>query len=173
LGLTKKKECVIILIESEVNEMVVEKIAVEFEKRYIANDGKVWRTQIECEQYEELLADPSPLKNLSFFDSEGNPIDIFQLKDIPAFSYLVLTNDIKRYLPTVVKVIVGDPYGCDTSSYSLPTEQGIWYNDWSNAYNGAHGSNGWIRQPSIKSLQCEINNYQRKIKLFQKMRQED
>ena len=151
--------------------MRVKKMPVEFEERYIANDGKVWRTKIECEQYEELLADPSPLKDLSFFDNEGNPIDIFQLKHIPALSHLVLTNGIKRYLPTVVKAIVGDPYGCDTSSYSLPTEQGIWYNDWSNACNGAHGSNGWVRQPSIESLQNEINGCQKKIKLFQKMKQ--
>jgi hypothetical protein len=149
--------------------MRVEKIPVEFETRYIANDGKVWQTQIECEQYEELLADPSPLRDLSFFDSNGNPIDIFQMKEIPAFSYLVLTNDIKRYQPTVVKAIVGDPYGSYMSSYTLPTRQGIWYNDWSNAYNGAYGSNGWVEQPSIESLQCTINSCQRKIKLFQKM----
>ena len=150
--------------------MIVEKVPVEFEERYIANDGKVWQTQIECEQYEELLADPSPLRNLSFFDRDGNPIDIFQMKEIPAFSYLILTDDIKRYYqPTVVKAIVGNPYDSDTSSYALPTKQGIWYNDWTNAYNGAYGSNGWVRQPSIKSLQCTINSCQRKIELFQKM----
>jgi hypothetical protein len=149
--------------------MIVEKIPVEFEERYIANDGKVWRTQIECEQYEELLADPSPLRNLSFFDRDGNPIDIFQMKEIPAFSYLVLTDDIKRYQPTVIKAIVGNPYGCDTSSYALPTRPGIWYNDWANAYNGAYGSNGWVEQPSIASLQYTINSCQKKIELFQKM----
>jgi hypothetical protein len=153
--------------------MRVEKIPVEFERRYIANDGKVWQTQIECEQYEELLADPSPLKDLSFFDNDGNLIDIFQMKEIPAFSYLVLTTDIKRYQPTVVRAIVGNSYGCDTSSYALPTEQGIWYNNWTNAYNGAYGSNGWEKQPSIESLQCKINSCQRKIKLFQKMKQGD
>lgn len=151
--------------------MIVEKIPVEFEERYIANDGKMWRTQIECEQYEELLADPSPLKNLSFFDNDGNPIDIFQLKEIPAFSYLVLTNDIKRYQPMVVKAIVGYPYACGTDSYRLPTKQGIWYNDWTNACNGAYGSNGWVEQPSIELLQREINDCQRKIKLFQKISQ--
>ena len=151
--------------------MIVEKIPVEFEEHYIANDGKVWQTQIECEQYEELLADPSPLRNLSFFDSNGNPIDIFRMKEIPAFSYLVLTDDIKRYQPPVVKAIVGNPYGCDTSSYDLPTEQGIWHNDWTNAYSGAYGPNGWVRQLSIESLQYKINSCQRKIELFQKMTQ--
>lgn len=151
--------------------MIVEKIPVEFERRYIANDGKAWKTQIECEQYEELLADPSALKDLSFFDGDGNPIDIFQLKEIPAFSYLVLTNGIKRYRPTVVKAIVGVSYGSDMSSYDLPTEQGIWYNDWTNAYSGGYGSNGWVKQSSIETLQRKINNYQRKIELFQKMKQ--
>lgn len=151
--------------------MFVEKVPVEFETRYIANDGKVWQTRIECEQYEELLADPSPLRDLSFFDSNGNPIDIFQMKEIPAFSYLVLTNGIKRYRPAVVKAIVGVSYGNDMSSYDLPTEQGIWYNDWTNAYNGGYGSNGWVKQPNIEALQRKINNYQRKIELFQKMKQ--
>ena len=150
--------------------MVVKRMPIEFEERYIANDGRVWRTQIECEQYEELLADPSFLKNLSFYDSDGNPIDIFKLKQIPAFSYLVLHNDIKRYQPMVVKAIVGDPYACDTDSYRLPTQQGIWYNDWSNACEGAYGSNGWVKQPSIESMQNEINEYQRKIKFLQKMK---
>lgn len=151
--------------------MRVEKIPVEFETRYIANDGKMWQTQTECEQYEELLVDQSPLKNLFFFDSDGNPIDIFQLKEIPAFSYLVLTNDIKQYRPTVVKAIVGSYRGSDISSYDLPTEQGIWYNDWTNAYNGAYGSNGRTRQPSVESLQRTIISCQKKIEKFQKMQQ--
>jgi hypothetical protein len=151
--------------------MTVEKVPVEFETRYIANDGRMWRTQTECEQYEELLADPSPLKNLSFFDNDGNPIDIFQLKDIPTFSYLVLTNDIKRYRPTVVQAIVGAFRECYMPSYALPTEQGIWYNDWTNAYNGTNGLNGWVRQPSIESLRCTINNCQKKIEKLKKMQQ--
>ena len=151
--------------------MIVEKIPVEFETRYIANDGKMWQTQTECEQYEELLADPSPLKDLSFFANDGNPIDIFQLKEIPAFSYLVLSSNIKRYRPTVVKAIVGSYRGSDISSYDLPTEQGIWYNDWTNAYNGAYGSNGWTRQPSVESLQRTIISCQKKIEKFQKMNQ--
>jgi hypothetical protein len=149
--------------------MIVEKIPVEFEERYIANDGKVWRTQIECEQYEELLADTSPLKNLSFFDKDGNPIDIFQLKEIPAFSYLVLTNDIKRYQPKVVKAIVGDPYGSDMSSYTLPTRQGVWYNDWSNAYNGSFGFNGWTQCETINTLLNTIQSCQNKIKFLEKI----
>ena len=135
--------------------------------------GDLWRTQIECEQYEELLADPSPLRELSFFDNDGNPIDIFQLKEIPAFSYLVLTNNIKRYRPTVVKAIVGSFRDCDTTSYALPTECGIWYNDWTNACNGAYGSNGWVEQPSIESLRCTINSCQKKIEKFQKILQEN
>ena len=149
--------------------MIVKKMPIDFEERYTANDGKIWRTQIECEQYEELLADPSPLKNLSFFDSDGNPIDVFQLKDIPAFSYLVLTNGVKRYQPTVVKAIIGDPYDSGMPSYALPTERGIWYNDWSNAYEGAYGPNGWVRKSTIKDLQKQIEHCQEEIEKLQKI----
>lgn len=149
--------------------MKIEKIPVEYEERYVSEDGRFWKTRWECEQYEELLADPTPLCELSFFDCKGNPIDIFQLKDIPAFSYLVLRQKIKSYSPKVVKAIIGNIWsGCD-ESFCLPTTEGIWYNDWSNAHSGAHGSNGWMREPSINELQRKIRHCQEKIEKLQKM----
>lgn len=150
--------------------MKIQKVPVEYEERYISDDGKIWKTQRECEQYEELLADPSPLRQLSFFDYEGNPIDIFQLKDIPDFSYLVLYQNIKSYSPEVVKAIIGSIvwHGSDVA-YRLPTTKGIWYNGWSNAYNGGYGSNGWVREPDITDLQRQIENCQNKIEKFQKI----
>ena len=148
--------------------MKVIKIPIEFDTRYVSCDGKEWRTERQCEQYERLLADPSPLRELSFYDSEGKPLDIFALKNIPAFAYLVLKNDIERYDPDVVKTIIGYQLRTD-SSFCLPTTKGIWYNDWSNAYNGAYGSNGWMQCDSINSLQIKIESCQKKIKLFEQI----
>ncbi len=148
--------------------MEIVKIPIEFETHYIANDGKKWKCQKQCEQYEQLLADPSPLRNLSFYDSEGKPLDIFALKDIPAFSYLVLKNDIERYDHEVVKAIVGCWYN-SSESYCLPTTKGIWYNDWSHAYEGSYGFNGWVRCDSIDTLQHKIESCQNKIKFFQQI----
>lgn len=150
--------------------MKIQKVPVEYEERYISDDGKIWQTRWECEQYEELLADPSPLRQLSFFDYEGNPIDIFQLKDIPDFSYLVLYQNIKSYSPEVVKAIIGSiVWHSSDVAYHLPITKGIWYNDWSNAYNGGYGVNGWVREPDITDLQRQIENCQKKIEKFQKI----
>jgi hypothetical protein len=121
--------------------MKVETIAVKYEKRYIADDGQMWQTQEECKQYEELLNDLTPLQELRFFDCNENPIDIFQLKEIPDFCYLVLLQDIKKYYPSVIKKILGVNKYNDTS-YQLPRKKGVWYNNWTNAYNGGYGSNG-------------------------------
>lgn len=148
--------------------MEVIKIPIEFETRYVSNDGKKWKYQKQCEQYEQLLADPSPLRELSFYDAKGKPLDVFALKDIPAFSYLVLKNDIERYDPEVVKAIIGYGYNSE-ESFRLPTTKGIWYNDWSNAYNGSYGFNGWVQCDTIDTLQLTIEECQNKIKLFQQI----
>jgi hypothetical protein len=148
--------------------MTVEKIATQYETYYIANDGKEWRSEEWCRQYEELLADPSPLKNLKFFDSEGEPIDVFALGKIPCFCYLVLTDTIQKYHWSVVKAIIGNREN-DETSYNLPTSKGVWYNDWSNAFNGGYGSNGWERADSIEYLEIKIKSCQDKINLLKKI----
>lgn len=148
--------------------MEIIKIPIEFETRYVSNDGKKWKYQKQCEQYEQLLANPSPLRELSFYDAKGKLLDIFVLKDIPAFSYLVLKNDIERYDPEVVKTIIGCWHNTD-ESFRLPTTKGIWYNDWSNAHSGGYGFNGWVRCDTIDTLLLKIEECQNKIKLFQQI----
>lgn len=148
--------------------MIKEKIATQFETRYVADDGKVWQTERQCQQYEELLNDPSPLKALSFFDHKGEPIDVFALHEIPYFAYLVLDHEIQRYDEVVVKAILGASYGAE-QSYALPTREGIWYNDWSQAYSGGYGFNGWREQSSIQTLENRIKAYQEEIKFLKKI----
>lgn len=148
--------------------MKIEKVAIQYAERYIANDGKIWKSKIECEQYEELLTDLSPLQKLHFFDNEGNPINIFQLKEIPPSCYLVLLQDIQYYSPEVIKTIIGDGR-YDNTSYKLPTERGVWYNNWSNAYNGGCGFNGWEKLPSIESLQIKIKSCEKQIEKIKKL----
>ena len=148
--------------------MRVEKIATQYETYYIANDGKQWRCEHLCKQYEELLADPTPLKKLKFFDGKGEPIDVFAIKEIPAFCYLVLTEEPPKYNWEVIKAIIGNRDN-DESSYHLPIYSGVWYNDWSNAYNGGYGYNGWEVVESIQTLENQIKSRQEKIKLLQKI----
>lgn len=87
--------------------MRIEQVITAYETRYYANDGTVWKRESECRQYEELLTDASPLKKLKFFNSDGEPIDVFALKEIPAFCYLVLTEEPPYYDWKVVKAIIG------------------------------------------------------------------
>ena len=148
--------------------MKIEKIATQYETRYIAEDGTQWNTEWLCKQYEELLKDASPLKTLKFFNSKGEPIDVFALGQIPYFCYLVLTNEIIDYHWSVVKAIIGNKEN-DEVSYHLPTSEGVWYNDWSNAFNGGYGSNGWVREDSIEYLERKIQNCQNKIELLKKI----
>lgn len=148
--------------------MTVEKIATQYETYYIANDGKRWHCEERCKQYEELLADPSPIKNLRFFNNEGEPIDVFALGEIPCFCYLVLTDEVNKYHWSAVKAVIGNKDN-DETSYNLPTSKGVWYNDWSNAFNGRYGSNGWERVDSIDYLESTIKSCQNKIKLLKKI----
>lgn len=148
--------------------MTVEKIATQYETYYISDDGKKWHSEDWCRQYEKLLADPSPIKNLKFFNGNGEPIDVFALKEIPCFCYLVLTDEIKKYHWSVIKAIIGNRDN-DEASYSLPTFKGVWYNDWSNAFNGAYGYNGWTTIDSIETLENKITSCQNKIKLLEKI----
>ena len=122
--------------------MKVEKIATQYKTRYIAEDGTPWETEKLCRQYEELLEDSSPLKALNFFNNKGEPIDIFAIGEIPCFCYLVLTDKIENYYWQVIKAIIGNQDN-DEISYDLPTSEGIWYNDWSEAFSGGYGRNGW------------------------------
>lgn len=148
--------------------MTIEKIATQYETYYIANDGREWRCESWCKQYEELLADPSPIKNLKFFDGEGEPIDVFARGKIPCFCYLVLTDTLKDYHWSVIKAIIGDRDN-DEASYHLPTSKGVWYNNWSNAFNGGYGYNGWEQENSIEYLENKIKSCQNKIKLLEKI----
>lgn len=150
--------------------MEIKKVPTQYETRYIANDGKEWTTKTQCQQYEELLSDPTPLKNLRFYNKKGERIDVFALHRIPDFSYLVLENSVPKYDWEIVRKIIGDNGGSD-STYRLPSADGIWFNDWSNAYSGSFGANGWVREESIEILEYRIETYQEKIELFKKIRQ--
>jgi hypothetical protein len=147
--------------------MKIVKVPIEFEEKYISIDGKTWGARHQCEQYEELLADNSILKDLPFYDEKGNRLDIFALKQIPAFSYLVLNQDIKNYDSEVIRIILN---GRGSNEYfQLPSTKGIWYNNWTNAYNGSYGFNGWEKCLTIEQLNNKIKSYQRQIELFEKI----
>jgi hypothetical protein len=150
--------------------MKIEKVPVEYETTYVAIDGTRWRTERQCLQYEALLNDPSPLKELSFFNGHAEPIDIFAKHRIPDFAYLVIKQPLQQYDWRVVAKIVGD-INSQEASYTLPTEKGIWYNDWSNAYNGGYGFNGWCKQESVATLERKVKLYQDKIDFLKKIEQ--
>lgn len=150
--------------------MKIEKVPVQYETTYVAIDGKQWSTERQCLQYEALLNDPSPLKKLSFFNGKAEPIDIFAQHRIPDFAYLVIKEPLQEYDWRVVAKIIGDRNPHE-ASYTLPTKKGVWYNDWSNAYNGGYGFNGWRKQESVATLERKIKLYQDEIDFLKKIEQ--
>lgn len=153
--------------------MEIRKIPVVFEEQFIAIDGKVFQFQSTCEEYEQLLLDPTPLCNLSFFDKHGERLDIFAIHEIPPFSYLVLQHEIPDFDPEAVQAIIGADETLDFTSFNLPHTTGIWYNDWGNSYSGGRGRDGWRRCPSIEELQDTISSCQNQIELFNKLQKKD
>ena len=151
--------------------MKVEKVIREYDEIYIAEDGTRWSSEQLCKDYEELLKDPFPIKSLKFFDSKGDPIDVFALGKIPKFSYLVITEDeIKYYHWLVVLTIIGEKDYNAYHSYNLPIFHGVYYNDWSNELNGNRGFNGWKRVgETIESLENKIKGYQDRIEFLKKI----
>lgn len=148
--------------------MITEKRPVIYKNVYIANDGIIWDKESQCTQYEELLKDLTPLKDLKFFDSKGNLIDIFKEKNIPPFSYLMITKDTERYDREVIQYLVTGKKG-DNVSYELPNAIGLYYNDWTEAYSGGYGSNGWVESKSTADLEYIISECQRQIAIYQKI----
>lgn len=151
--------------------MKEERIVVEYDTIYIAEDGTQWNIAEYCQQYEELLKDPSPLKALKFFDRDGNPLDIFALGEIPEFCHLVIEDsEIKHYHWSVIKAIIGDKGDYHKESYILPNRKGIYYNEWAGAYNGDYYARvGWKEQKSFEWLEEEIKHCQKEIELYKKM----
>lgn len=150
--------------------MKIEKVPVEYETTYVAIDGTQWKTERQCLQYEALLNNPSPLKGLFFFNSSAEPINVFAEHHIPDFAYLVIKEPLQEYDWRVVAKIIGDTMAHE-ASYTLPTKKGVWYNDWSNAYNGGYGFNGWCEQDSVATLERKIKQYQDKINFLKKIEQ--
>ena len=145
--------------EKIINTTVVKETA------FISFDGKEWAWRHECQQYEELKSKQNPLENHHFFDRDGNPFDIFNFGDIPPFVYVVVTKTGKPYFPNVIKELLGVKYKSSDESYCLPFKEGIWYNDWSNAYNGASGNNGWTLC-DITQTQKLAERYKNEVELL-------
>lgn len=150
--------------------MKIEKVPVQYETTYVAVDGTQWRTERQCLQYEALLKDPSPIRELSFFDSYAEPLDVFAEHRIPDFAYLCIKQPIQEYDWRVVAKIIGDTNPHE-ATYTLPKYRGVWHNDWSNAYSGGYGFNGWREQESIDTLEHKIMFCQEKIDFLKKMEQ--
>ena len=148
--------------------MKITKVPIEWKETYIAFDDTIWGSEKLCLEYEELKKDITPLRSLIFFNEDGNTIDIFSKKDIPAFCYLYIPQDIKKYNEQVITMIIKGTQN-PNKSFCLPNEKGFYFNDWSNAYNGAYGYNGWCKQENIETCHLKIKKYEKQIQLFQKI----
>lgn len=148
--------------------MRIEMLPVEYQTFYIAEDGTEWKTEKQCEQYESLLADPSPLKELRFFSCRGERIDIFALGCIPDYCYIHIPNEgIPDFDGEVIRIILGGKEKSDR--YNLPYRAGVWYNDFPSRNSSGWGIMCWKKIDSLFTLKENIRVCQEKIELLEKI----
>lgn len=80
----------------------------------------------------------------------------------------MITKDTERYDGEVIQYLVTGKKG-DNVSYELPNAVGLYYNDWTEAYSGGYGSNGWVEPQSTADLEYIISECQRQIAIYQKI----
>ena len=119
----------------------IKKEKIEVVYVYKASDGKEFKEQRECKKYEDFLAigKGKILNEFKFFKIDNN--QIIELQEPEHFCYCVVIGskyeEYRHYLDYPYT-----PYE-NQNQYSLLEREGLYYNDWSNAYSGDHGFNGW------------------------------
>ena len=124
--------------------------------------------------YNDLLENPKVLEKIKIVDEDGNKIPLSTLTDhFPYFCYLEITED----LPFTIYVESLFTYLNNHRNFSLhkednvslPREKGFYFNDYSNAYNGGYGSNGFEKLKSMEYLEEEKRVIEVRIERLKKV----
>lgn len=124
--------------------------------------------------YNDLLKNPEVLEKVKIVDADGNKIPLSTLTDhFPYSCYLEITENLPftiyveslfTYLNNHRKFLLNKEYNT-----SLPREKGFYFNNYSNAYNGAFGSNGFEKLKSLEYLEEEKRVIEAKIEQLKKV----
>lgn len=134
----------------------IEKIITETEIVYKAIDGKEFGYKYECEEYEYFLEHKEDiLSKIIFFTEKDGVFTQIAIDDLGWFDYCYLTDDVyvkyHKYFDWDTK------YGDKLKDFNDLKYMGIYKRDYSNAYNGGYGFNGWKYVGTLKQIKLWEN----------------
>lgn len=120
----------------------IETIITETKIKYVAVNGKEFDTQEECENYEYALEHIEDiLSKIIFFKEKNGIFTQINIDKLGWFDYCYLIDDTyvkyHKYLTWNVK------YKNQLEDFHDIKHIGFYHRDYSNAYSGGYGSNGW------------------------------
>ena len=149
------------------------KVPCDWEEKYQVGEFTFSDYEIaDC--YNDLLENPEVLEKIKIVDADGNKISLSTLTEhFPYFCYLEITEN----LPFTIYVESLFTYLNNHRNFSLrkednislPREKGFYFNNYSNAYNGAFGSNGFEKLKSLEYLKEEKRVAEAKIEQLKKV----
>lgn len=152
------------------------KIPCDWKKEYSVN-GIAFDSYYEAESYQNLLDNPNILEKLEFVSFNGETLvadDFIKERSIPEFCYLKVTENLpfNIYVSSFLcfinnhqKIFV---HHCE-SNICIPNTKGIYYNNYSSAYNGGWSGNGFEKVSTLEELEKEKNDIEKKINKTKKI----
>ena len=136
--------------------MKVERKVIEEKVIYVADNGKKFDNEYDCEIYEKYF--PMTIYDIiqEYYIIEEKNIEDYRNNKIPHFSYLILIKELPKDKKRYCEIIEKKPNCSGLPSYDYDLEDPVlFYNDWSDAYNGGYGRNGWeVRGTKEYILKC-------------------
>ena len=144
----------------------IEKV-IETEKIYIANDGRKFDNEYLCRIYETYA--PKTIYDVlkDYIKADEQVLNKLKGNEFPAFSYIVILKNIPKEIRSYINIIEkkSNSSGCPNTDYiNFPC---LFYNNWSNAYSGSYGRNGWIKVGTKEDLQNEKELIEKTLKYFE------
>lgn len=152
--------------KEEIKMKIVEKVKVT-QKVFVANDGREFDNEYECKVYEQFA--PQSVydvvsKYVSFYDDEV--VEAFKRNEIPQFAYLLvkerIPKEVIKYCDLITRYEENLP-NIGVWQGNVPT---LFYNDYSNAYNGSFADNGWKRIGNYHDIEEKIKQYENFKNMF-------
>ena len=149
--------------------MEVKSKVVQIAKTYIANDGKEFSKKRDCEIYEKYYPQTiyDIIKDYCVIEKESD-IEKYKNNKVPVFTYLLVTKAIPDDKIDYCEIIEKDSksYIPNIDYSDKPT---LFFNNWTNAFNGGYGFNGWERVGDKDRLEKKIENYKNLLEKYEKM----
>ena len=149
--------------------MKVKTKVIRTEKLYIANDGKEFSKERDCEIYEKYYPQTiyDIIKDYCIIEKESD-VKNYKNNTVPVFTYLLVTKEIPDDKIDYCKIIEkgSKSYIPNIDYNNKPT---LFYNNWTNACNGGYGFNGWEKIGDKERLEKKIENYKNLLEKYEKM----